>query len=353
MRTAIINLLLSLFLSIPGIAGENLDQLREMYHSGRYDEAIELVEPALKNASRADSAEILYYQASAERVAELTEIKMMELTRAFPKSPYAERALLWAAIYHFENDNLTRSEYLLRSILRDFLLTPLEPQVRLWLGKNYIRRGEYRSAKVELRHGLNSLPDFPQTPPRVEGELSYWLGEACERAEDLTCARDAFHSVALNGGKDPLAALAMVRLAAVLEQLGEHNEARVWRKKYEEQIDDSILASSGRPRTGRSERKPRAGEPAYDVRETERTTPGEGRESLWVQAGSFSSRTNADQLIETLGENGLDASVKRVRVDGKNFYRVRLGPFPDREAAMVVLRNLRDIGVSGRILHGE
>jgi TolA-binding protein len=348
----IICLLLTLFLSIPGIAGESLDQLREMYHGGRYEEALELIDPALKNASRADSAEILYYQAAAERVAELAEIKMMELTRAFPKSPYAERALLWSAIYHFENDNLTKSEYLLRSILRDYLLTPLEPQVRLWLGKNYIRRGEYRSAKVELRHGLNSLPDFPQTPPRVEGELSYWLGEACERAEDMICARDAFHSVALNEGKDPLAALAMVRLAVVLEQLGDDTEARVWRKKSEEQIDDVILASSGRGSTGRSEREPRADRPAYEAREAERAAD-EGQEPLWVQAGSFSSRTNADQLRETLGENGLEASVKRVRIDGKNFYRVRLGPFPDREAAMVVLRNLRDIGVSGRILHGE
>ncbi len=351
-RILIVCPLCVLLLFSAGLAGEEFEQLREAFHGGRYEDVPGLAEQALRHATRADSAEILYYQASAERVAELAEIRMVELSRKFPKSPYAERALLWSAIYHFESGNLTKSEYLLRRILKDYLLTPLEPEVRLWLGRNYIRRGEYRSAKVELRHGLNVLPDFPRTPPWVEGALSFWLGEACERAEELDCARDAFHRVALREGEDPLAALAMVRLAGVLERLGEDREAGVWREKYEEEIDEAMLSTTVRTFSERAGPGSAVVEPVYESPVPESSSERK-KESVWVQAGSFSSRANADQLEETLDENGFLTEVTRVRIDGNIFYRVRIGPFTDREAALGTLRTLRDIGVNGRILQGE
>jgi len=340
--------LLCLCLSIPSVsAGENINRLRELFHQGRYNEADALIPAALREASRADSAEICYYEASAERVAELSEIKAMEITRKFPDSPYAERALLLSAVYQFEIENLAKSENLLRKILKDYLLTPIEPEIRLWLGRNYLVRGEFRSARVELLHGINSLPDFPQTPPWVEGELHYWLGETCERAGDMECALEAFQYVALQDVGEPLAACSMIRLADILERAGKKEEALIWRKRQRTIVDGKMLENA--VLHSASKNTP-VQQPAEQYREarTSETAP-----QFWVQVGSFSSRSNADNLGQTLTEQGLEVETERVILSGSNYYRVRVGPFSDREKGLDMLRRLRDMGIEGRVLSGD
>jgi tetratricopeptide (TPR) repeat protein len=326
-------------------AGENLNKLRELYHQGMYDEALLIVPEALVEATRADSAEVFFYEASVERIAELAEIKMMEVARRFPESPFAERALLRSAIYQYEIDNPARSEYLLRKILKDYMLTPIEPEIRLWLGKNYIMRGEYRSARVELRHGINSLPDFPQTSPWIEGELHYWLGEACKKAGDNRCAQEAFLHVALLDAEDPLSVIAMDNLSLLMAEGGMDEEAELWEERYRDRAEGTMLEKANR-RSVQEER------PATTVeREEDRSDP-QAQEWLWVQVGSFSSNANAENLKEMLVEKGFEPEVKRARMEGRNYYRVRIGPFEEREKALEMLRRLREVGVDGRVMHG-
>ncbi|MFQ6103328.1 MAG: SPOR domain-containing protein [Candidatus Glassbacteria bacterium] len=327
-------------------AGEAMDRLRELYHSGRYEEALSLASQALEEATRADSAEIYFYEASVERVAELSEIKMVEIARRYPESPYAEAALLQSAEYQYEIENPARSEYVLRQILKEYLLTSLEPEIRLWLGKNYIVRGEYRSARVELSHGINSLDDFPQTPPWIEGELYYWMGEACERENNLTCAEESYLHIALMEVHDPLTVHAMGKLSKVFERRGMTEEANLWKKKYRDQVKGTVLEKA---------RHIEAGKPSL-VRKSERDqqrTAFSSRKTLWVQVGSFSSRSNANNLRDLLEDRGIESRVTRARMRGENYYRVRLGPFKDREEAVEMLRRLRQIGMDGRVMHGD
>gem|GEM_PF-7077277 len=326
------------------VASENLDRMRELYHQGRYDEAIELVPVVLKEATRSDSAEVLFCEASAERIAELAEIKFMEISRRFAGSPYAERALLKAAVYQYEIDNPARSEFLLRKILKDYLLTPLEPEIRLWLGKNYLKRGEYRSAQVELKHGINSLPDFPQTPPWVEGELHYWLGETCSRAQDYGCAREAYLYVTLLEEKGPLSVVSMAKLTSVLESMGAVDEAGRWRREFRESAKGTALEKMT---VSRSQRRP-SESPVERVEDTATPPPVE---LLWVQVGSFSSHANAESLAETIREKGIETEIKRMKMGGRNYFRVRVGPFEGRDEAIQMLRRLREAGIDGRVLH--
>lgn len=324
-------------------AGESIDRLRELFHNGRYEEAASFLTRALGEANKADSAEIYFYEASAERVAELSEIKMMEIIRKFPDSPYAERALLRSAVYQFELDNLAKSEHLLRQILKDYLLTPVEPEIRLWLGRNYLERGEFRSARVELQHGINSLPDFPQTPPWIEGELHYWLGETCELAGNTDCARDAFQHVSLLDASDPLAACSMVRLIDVIQKSGDKEEALIWRKRCKDLVSGTILETAVR---SSSKKRPHI---SRDKTVADTQIPDDP-ERYWIQLGSFSSRSNADNLKQTLREDDLEAEIKRVKVGGRNYYRVRVGPYSSRQQALDMLRQMRDSGVDGRVL---
>ncbi len=53
----------------------------------------------------------------------------------------------------------------------------------------------------------------------------------------------------------------------------------------------------------------------------------------WIQAGSFSVKTNADSLKSAFTEKSLPAVITVKDIDGKSRYNVRVGPYPTRAEA--------------------
>ena len=64
----------------------------------------------------------------------------------------------------------------------------------------------------------------------------------------------------------------------------------------------------------------------------------------WAQLGSFSARDNADRLARQLRDAGYQMDVSRIRVGGKDLYRVRAGPVASREAAVSLQTRLAAAG---------
>ncbi len=64
---------------------------------------------------------------------------------------------------------------------------------------------------------------------------------------------------------------------------------------------------------------------------------------LFVQAGAFSEESNALRLAQQLDEFG-EAFVMPIVVDGVQYFRVRLGPFDDEDAAAELLAQVRSYG---------
>lgn len=64
------------------------------------------------------------------------------------------------------------------------------------------------------------------------------------------------------------------------------------------------------------------------------------RGQWWTQLGSFSSRDNAERLARDLRGKGHAIDVARIRVGGKDLYRVRAGPVASREAAVALQSRL-------------
>ena len=52
-----------------------------------------------------------------------------------------------------------------------------------------------------------------------------------------------------------------------------------------------------------------------------------------VQAGSFGNEANARSVQDKLAKRGYHAFISRFQEHGHTFYRVRVGPYPDRAAA--------------------
>jgi DedD protein len=55
--------------------------------------------------------------------------------------------------------------------------------------------------------------------------------------------------------------------------------------------------------------------------------------AFWVQTGSFSVKAGADTAKENLSSRGLTPIVTNSEVQGKTFYRVRIGPYGSKGEA--------------------
>ncbi|GHT74272.1 hypothetical protein FACS1894124_3900 [Spirochaetia bacterium] len=61
--------------------------------------------------------------------------------------------------------------------------------------------------------------------------------------------------------------------------------------------------------------------------------PSKTYDAYWVQAGSFSTKIRADGAKETLASKGITSIIENRDVEGKTFYRVRIGPYTSRNEA--------------------
>jgi len=69
-----------------------------------------------------------------------------------------------------------------------------------------------------------------------------------------------------------------------------------------------------------------------------------------VQLGSFGSRDNADRLVRDMTAKGFAAFVAPIKSNGRELYRVRVGPARDRPQAEALAAQLRRIGQTGSIV---
>ncbi len=70
-----------------------------------------------------------------------------------------------------------------------------------------------------------------------------------------------------------------------------------------------------------------------------RTTSSE----YWIQVVSSPNRDTVEQARETLSERSLGSVIFPVEIEGRRFYRLRVGPYPDRQEADKFLVWIRDL----------
>ena len=77
-----------------------------------------------------------------------------------------------------------------------------------------------------------------------------------------------------------------------------------------------------------------------------KTAPEEGV-SYVLQAGSFPTFQDADQLKAKLALNGVVAQIQKVTIEGKgDYYRVRLGPYDGLEKLDAAEQQLKHLGIA-------
>jgi DedD protein len=72
--------------------------------------------------------------------------------------------------------------------------------------------------------------------------------------------------------------------------------------------------------------------------------------SFVVQLGSFGSRENAERLVRDMTAKGFATFIAPITTNGRELYRVRVGPTRDRASAEALAAQLKRMGQSGSIV---
>jgi DedD protein len=67
------------------------------------------------------------------------------------------------------------------------------------------------------------------------------------------------------------------------------------------------------------------------------------RQDYWVQTGAFSAKVRAEGAKETLADKGITSIIDDREVDGKTWYRVRVGPYTSETEARYWLALVQSI----------
>jgi DedD protein len=85
---------------------------------------------------------------------------------------------------------------------------------------------------------------------------------------------------------------------------------------------------------------PRAAAPKTAAPPEQKQKP---RDNFWVQTGSFSTVARAEGVKDTLASKGITSLIENRDVDGKTFFRVRVGPYTSKNEADYWLALIKSI----------
>ena len=72
--------------------------------------------------------------------------------------------------------------------------------------------------------------------------------------------------------------------------------------------------------------------------------PGEVKvKEYWIQTGSYSNHSRAEDMAAMLTNQGLSGRVTTREVDGRTFFRVRIGPYAEKAEAEKFLSWVQDV----------
>ena len=84
--------------------------------------------------------------------------------------------------------------------------------------------------------------------------------------------------------------------------------------------------------------------PARNASQEVRSRPTPVRVTLyWIQAGSYLSRSRAEEANVALGKTGVTGRITSANISGETYYRVRIGPYEAKAEADKFLDWLKDI----------
>lgn len=287
-------ILMAAVLAVPwSVSGQAaLDPMDDLMAEGRYGEARELLESWWGEHDgqppRQELARGLWYRALLTVDASLAEMDYRRLVVEFPGSDYAEEALLRLARGAALVGDVAAAHRYLDILVQDYPGSP--------------HRLEARS----LRDQLAQAPDVREGDPEADAPGETGLPDPAVARDTVEAADEPPTELVPDPISDP-AAIDTVAADPPAADPGDQEETA--EEEAGQEMAESDDADAG---------------------------------SFAVQLGAFSSPDGARTLAAEVRDEGLDVRVVVVR--GSEFFRVRLGAFPTREAAEERAREVEALG---------
>jgi len=203
----------------------------------------------------------------------------------------------------------------------------------------------YRLALARTAQGHTAQADSILTAVHKNGaderETAYHRGLVCMDKGDYTAALTQFR-VALDGrSRDKTwEASAMAGQVVCAERLEYDNLATTYRRELARRYPGCLERKQfgSPPKNGADfgdavARRPRKQQRNVKPVETPSAPSTDGERTYTIQLGSFADSTNAVRLHRGLQDRFTNARIVTAQVDGTTYHRVRLGVFPDKQAA--------------------
>lgn len=313
----------------------------------------------LTGAERLPQAEALYYIARMEPDAVIARQHYEIIVEEFAAATVADRALHRLGLLDLSSGDTTAARERFETLQRAYPFSQLQPELPLWIGRTYLQEGDPMTAVATFEEGFRRLreQDLPRELPRAQrealaAEYAHWLATAHYDAGDEQAAAQYYTLLTLDYPQSPQAAEARETLATIGGRAldnpiveappaeGEEVEVAVADPSRDAPRDATPPAEAVAEPEVVAEPEPEevAAAPAVEEAPAKFAPPaagGEptaddpvGGERLYIQVGAFENASRAADLSKRLKADGFEnTKIEIAIVDGRGFYRVRVGPF--------------------------
>lgn len=109
--------------------------------------------------------------------------------------------------------------------------------------------------------------------------------------------------------------------------------------------DDSAVSEEETPSADAAQKSPQGTESVnIDKINTEEKKDAQGNTVYKIQLGAFSTKENAQTLINELKGKGVEATVVPLKKDGKDYFRVQAGAYKNKDSADKLANDLKQQG---------
>jgi cell division septation protein DedD len=324
----------------------------------------------LSGAAAMPQAEALYYIAVMEPDASVANRHYEIIVDEFPAASVADQALYRLALFELATGRPADARGRFERLQREYPFSPSQPELPLLIGRTHMTEGNPTDAISSFEDGFRRVKaqDLPREMPRgqreaMEAEYAHWLASAHMQAGDERTAIQYYSLLTLDYPSSPQASAASATFAS-LQGGGEGEEGApregvigdvavadapidvpVGGPPAEEEPlpdlpaiaapipQDPGQAAPDRPAAeGQVEQQAPAAEPAFepppsDGQAPAKFPPADAGDLVYLQVGAFNSAARAADLSKRLKAEGFASTIQVAVIEGRGFYRVRVGPF--------------------------
>lgn len=294
---------------------------------------------SLTGPERLPQAEALWYIALMEPDAAVAAQHYQIIVDEFAASSYADQALFRLGQYDLVDDRPAEARSRFDRLRQNYPFSRAVPELPMWIGRSHLTERQHAAAIEAFLQGFTMVKsgDVPQELPAAQrealaAEYAWWLASAYREEGDERTAAQYYTLLTFDYPNSPQAAEARVALggappAAEVAALPPVAEPPREEPVYEEPPPVEPLREEPVYEEPRGEV---AVQPVRPAPEPGRELPAgaiSGPGVYYLQVGAFTSATNAAELSKRLKGDGFASNVEVAVVDGRGYYRVRVGPF--------------------------